>query len=240
LIVRLRRLAQQFLHRPQCVFIHLGFVMAVHKDPPWLPKLAADARLKIARADAIHSYGNLEISLNLLFARLLGTKPDLAGIVLFRISNTRARSKILEQLIKRKYGAKFNLYWNFLFKFIGQLDQRRNEVVHWHMGILPNFGRTGKLTSATVRLAPPNFWDRRAGKQSLTERDLNDFALKCDFADAAVWCFVAYVMMHAGNRGLRATWRGICQQPLAYPPPDTHPIRQRWPRRIALLVPSRR
>jgi hypothetical protein len=225
--VRLRRLAQQCLHHPKCVFIYLGLVMVAHKDPPWLPRLPADARLKIARAEAIDSYGNLEISLNLLFARLLGTKPGLAGIVLFRISNTRARTKILEQLIKRKYGPKFNLYWNSVFKFIGQLDQRRNEVVHWHMRVLPHFGRSGRITSATAKLSPPNFWDRRAGKQSLTERDLNDFALRCDFADAAVWCFVAYVMMRSGNLKLRATWRDICQQPLTYPPPDTHPICQR-------------
>lgn len=213
--------------------------MAAHKGPPWLPLLPVDARLKIARADAIDSYGGLEVALALLFSRLLGTKPDLGALVLFQISNARARNKMIEQLMKRKYGSKFNLYWNWLIKFIDQLDQRRNEVVHWHMRIQPNFNRAGRLTSGSVMLSPPNLWDRRRGKGRITERDLSAFALKCDFAEAAVWSFLIYVMGRQGRRKTRAAWLGICQQPLAYPPPDTHPICQRWPKRIILLAPSR-
>jgi hypothetical protein len=104
--------------------------MATHKSFPWLSQVPVDARFKIARAEAIDAYSGLEISLARLFAEMLGTKPDLAGIVLFRIGNARARNKMIEQLIKPKYGPKYNFYWNSVFKFIGQLDQRRNEVVH--------------------------------------------------------------------------------------------------------------
>jgi hypothetical protein len=145
---------------------------------------------------------------------MLGTKPDLAGIVLFRIGNARARNKMIEQLIKLKYGPKYNFYWNSVFKFIGQLDQRRNEVVHWSMSVLPNFGRTGKLTSATIKLVPPNIWDRRKTKEGLNERDLKDFALKCEFAEAAVWCFVMFSISRRSNRKQRATWLDVFQQPL--------------------------
>jgi hypothetical protein len=212
--------------------------MVTHKNPPWLPPLPADARFKIARADAIDVYSGLEIALARLFAVVLGTKADLAGIVLFRVGNTRARNKMIEQLIKRKYGSKYNLYWNSVFKLIGQLDQTRNEVVHWSMSVLPNFNRSGMLTSAAVKLTPPNIWDIKRGKQKLIERDLKSFALKCEFAEAAVWSFVMFAL-NPRNRNRRATWLAIFQQPLAYPPPDNHPIRQRWPKRIALLMPSR-
>ena len=235
-----RRLPQQFLHRPQCVFVNLGLVCLVaHKNPSVLSLLPADARLKIARADAIDAYSGLEIALARLFAQVLGTTPDQAGVVLFRVGNARARNKMIEHLIKRKHGPKYNLYWNWLLKFIGQLDQRRNEVVHWHMQIRPNFGRSGNLTSATASLVPPNVWDRRRSRQSLNERDLKDFALKCDFAEAAVWFFVFYGEGRLGTRKMRATWQDIFQRPLAYPPQDNHPICQRWPKRIVLLAPSR-
>ncbi|HZE52592.1 MAG TPA: hypothetical protein VE111_04865 [Bradyrhizobium sp.] len=213
--------------------------MAAHLKPPQSPHPLADARLKIARAEAIDAYGGLEISLSRIFADLLGTKPDLAGIVLFRIGNSRARNKMIELLIKRKYGAKFNLYWNSVFKLIGQLDNRRNEIVHWNMSVRPNFGRSGKLTSATAKLFPPNIWDRRRGKQSLNERDLFDFVLRCEFAEAAVWSFLTFLVIHGGNAKLRAAWRGIFQQPLVYPPVDDHPICLRWPKHRILLRPAR-
>ena len=129
--------------------------------------MPADARFKIARAEAIDAYSSLEISISRLFADLLGTKPDLAGVVLFRIGNARAHNKIIELLVKRKYGPKFNLYWNSVFKLMGQLDHRRNEVVHWSTSVLPNFGRSGKLTSVTVKLVPPNIWDHRRSKLAL-------------------------------------------------------------------------
>ena len=213
--------------------------MAPDKNPP--TPLLADARLKIARAEAIDAYSGLEIALSRLFAHLLGITAKSAGIVLFRIGNARARNKMIELLIKGKYGPKHSLFWNSLFKFINQLDQTRNEVVHWHMLVAPNFGRSGKLTSATVKLIPPNIWDRRRKKQSLTERDLYDFALKCDFADAAVWSFVRFVAVPRSNRKWRAAWRDIFQRPLAYPPAGTHPICERWPkRRIELLLPRSR
>jgi hypothetical protein len=232
--VLLWRLEQR--HRPQHVFVNprLDRLMASHKKS----LLPPDASLKIARADAIDAYGGLEIALTRLFAQVLGTKPDLAGIVLFRVGNARARNKMIEHLIKRKHGAKYNLYWNSVLKFIGQLDQRRNEIVHWHMMIQPNFNRTGRLTSATATLRPPNLWDRRRTKESLSGRDLREFASRCDFADAAVWSFVFYGQGRHGNRKLRATWQDIFRQPLTYPPPDNHPIRQRWPKRVVLLQPS--
>jgi hypothetical protein len=181
----------------------------------------------------------VEIALARLVASLLGTKPDLAGIILFRISNARARNKAIELLIKKKYGAKFNSYWNSVFKFITQLDQTRNEIVHWHMRITPNFGRTGKLTSATTELVPLNIWEHRRGKGRYSERDLINFSLKCEFAEAAVWSFVTYVAIRRGHRKMRATWRDICQRALVYPPPDNHPICQRWPKARILLAPSR-
>lgn len=205
-----------------------------------LPSQSPDVRLRIARADAIESYSGLEIALCRLFAHVLGTKVELAGIVFFRITSARARNSTADALIKRKYGAKFNLFWNSIFKMIGQLDNKRNEIVHWRTNIQPNFNRAGRLTSVTAKLRPPNLWDRRRHKPSLDERDLNDFALKCEFVDAAIWSFVQFAVSgRRGGRKQRAAWRGIFQRPLTYPPPHNHPICMRWPKRQVLLVPVR-
>jgi RecB family exonuclease len=87
----------------------------------------------VARANAIQAYAKLEFSLSIVFSRLLGTQPDIAGLVFFRITNTYQRNGILEDLKKHRFGNEYNLFWNSIMKIIRQIDQRRNEIVHWHV-----------------------------------------------------------------------------------------------------------
>src|SRR5437588_2076306 len=139
------------------------------------PRLPVDQRLKIARADAIEAYSNLELALCRLLALLLGTKVDLAGIVFFRINNTRARSAALDSLLRHKYGTKYNLYWNSVFKLITQLDNERNQIVHWRTQLDLHWGRKKQLSSVTAKLMPPNMWDTRPKRPFITEKGLKDF-----------------------------------------------------------------
>jgi hypothetical protein len=55
-----------------------------------------------ARAMAIQSYAHLEQTLSFLFAKWLGAPIDLAGLVFFRITNTHARNRILDDLKEKK------------------------------------------------------------------------------------------------------------------------------------------
>jgi hypothetical protein len=212
--------------------------MSAHRKSP-RHRYPADVRLRLARADAIESYSSLELTLCSLFAILLGTKADLGGIVFFKITATRSRNSIIETLIKRKYGTEFNAYWNSVIKIIGQLDNKRNEVIHWYSGMNLNFARDGRISSATAMLVPPNLWDRKRGSPKLTEKTLNDFTLKCEFAEAAILSFLLYGKGRRIRRKPRAAWRDIFRQPLAYPPPDKHPIRLMWPKQTILIRPLR-
>ena len=87
----------------------------------------------LARASAIQAYAALERSLSFLFAQWLGTPIDVAGLVFFRITSTHARNRILDDLKKKKLENQYNLFWNSLLALTRTIDQRRNEIVHWHI-----------------------------------------------------------------------------------------------------------
>jgi hypothetical protein len=210
----------------------------IFQNAPW-NRLTPDARLMVLRAKAIDSYANLEMTLSTLFGRLLGVKPDVAGIILFRVTNAGARNSIVEKILHHRYGKKYNLYWNSVKALLRPLDQRRNEIVHWHMATYPNFGRTGKITSASAILAPLNIWERRRSKGKLREKDLADFALKCEFVEAALWHLAVYGIGRIGKRGPRSTWQDILRRPIDYPPAPAHPICLMWPKRVFRVQASR-
>jgi hypothetical protein len=89
--------------------------------------------LPLSRALAIQAYATLEFSLSTIFAQWLGTSVDVAGLVFFRITNTHARNRILDDLKKKRLESNYNLFWNSLLSLIRTIDQRRNEIVHWHI-----------------------------------------------------------------------------------------------------------
>ena len=97
-------------------------------DPERDTKLTLE--LMIARAGAIQAYAYLEFCLASLFARLLQTDIDAAGIVFYRIINARSRNRILNDLKKNRCRDIYPEYWNSLIKNMTELDQKRNEIVH--------------------------------------------------------------------------------------------------------------
>lgn len=174
------------------------------------------------RANAIQAYANLEMSLTVLFAALLSIPLDLAGLVLFRITNTHARNRILDDLQSKKHGTTYETFWNSLISFIRALDQRRNEIVHWHVVQNIDLARDHK-EAASLSLAPPTGWMTQS-TASLLENDLSDFIQRCDFASRLITMFRGVLHAPSIPDDVRETWLKIFAQSVTYPPPDTHPL----------------
>ena len=84
----------------------------------------------VSRAAAIQAYAKLEQALCGLFAFVLGVDAPTAGIVFFKIVNSKSRLDIIEKLKKRKLGAAHNLYFNSLLTGMKKLDGRKFFNVH--------------------------------------------------------------------------------------------------------------
>ena len=175
-------------------------------------------QLAIARAGAIQAYASVESSISMLFATLLGTDFETAGIVFFRIVNTRARVVILEDLLEKRHKDRYATYWNSMVKLIRSLDAKRNEIVHWHLA--HNLHIEGDRPTAHFTLIPPNFWTKTDVK-TLTPNDLIEFSRKCDFVSRSL---VMFFVMLTNRLPEPSPWLEIFQQPAAYPPPDNHPL----------------
>ena len=172
------------------------------------------------RANAIQAYANLEMSLKHLFAGQLGIPTDVAGLVLFRITNTHARTRILNDLHHKNQGAKYDRFWKSLLSLVRTLDQRCNEIVHWHVVQTINLGLDHK-DAARLSLAPPAGW--AAQSTAISENELTDFIQRCDFAHRLINMF-DLVLYHPTIHTEREPWLKIFEQPIIYPPPDTHPL----------------
>ena len=65
----------------------------------------------ILRAKAIDEYAQLEQAMAFLFAALARTERDVASLIFFRITNASSRNRIIEDLIKRRFGDACNHFW---------------------------------------------------------------------------------------------------------------------------------
>jgi len=184
-----------------------------------IPEHEVERAFAIARATAIAWYTHIEKSLASFFAHLMGVSEDYAGVSFFRINNARARNAMLERLLKKRHGGTYNIFWNSLVKQLQALDETRNQIVHWttvtHMS---DKGRDA------VTLIPPNHWDRdwgNPGAPEITVEHLYEFILKCDFYSRM---FNIFTWTLSGQREVDPTWQQIFQQPVIYPPPNSHPL----------------
>ncbi len=195
-----------------------------------------DDELRLARAISIEAYASVESAMVVLLARLLGTTNDLAAIVFFRITNTSARNGIIEQLLEKAHGTKYNNYWHGqpgtgaqrrvpgLFALIQQLDSRRNEIVHWHSA-----STSTSLGERWDDLRPAYFWARSPHLKPITTPDLDEFTIRAGFVQRSIFYFVQFtsktteVFLRAYGGELE-TWTQIFQQPATYPPASDHPL----------------
>lgn len=192
-----------------------------------LGSIQRDTKLMIARIGAIEGYANVEQSLCSLFSSLLGSPIDRAAIVFFRITNTHSRNFIIESLLAKQHGSKYNPYWygdqkNGLINLIRQLDGKRNEIVHWHTQQNIHFAEDSYSTSEL--LVPPNVW--AGSSASISTDDLLEYIAKADFVQRSINMFNLITINLAPQIpvDVRDTWLQIFAQPVTYPPGNTHPL----------------
>lgn len=185
------------------------------------------SQLYVARAGAIETYAGLEGQLGMLFARLLGVDLQTAGIVFYRIVNTRSRNTILEKLLHLKHGAAYDAFWNSLVKHIRKLDGWRNEVVHWRArGV--GFGGPEYV----LVLAATDIWDPSPNGPCWDVENLKYFHAYALF----VTKLVEQLRRHFEGAPIDDAWLQIFREPVAYPPVDNHPL---FPMRRELGIPPR-
>jgi hypothetical protein len=176
----------------------------------------------LKRALAIKDYVSVEGSLAGLFNTLLGTSLRTSGIVFYRFINARLRNSVLDDLIGLEHQQNVP-YWNSMLKVLRQVDARRNEIVHWAMGT--TISSDGSPVFRDPRLTPPNFWANTPDTPILRVTDIEDFSLRCDFVSRGVNILSASI---SGQLERGHTWHEICRQPVAYPPPDNHPLSRNY------------
>jgi hypothetical protein len=193
--------------------------------------------IQIHRAQAINAYAAVEQSLCRLFGSLIGTNLKLAAVVFYRITNTHSRNRIIDDLLNERHGKAYEAYWNGIpntpnrngmFTIIRQLDQSRNEIVHWHMSskFVP-----GTIEPSEIGLMKPDVWpiSYDPDNRTISSNDLVEFIWKADFASRSLNMFFLYLQGSLGAPNpLHATWREIFGQPAFYPPPDTNPLSRNW------------
>jgi hypothetical protein len=179
--------------------------------------------LMLARAKAIQMYASVEQSLASLFGVLVQTSPKIAGIIFFRIVNTRSRNAILEGILKERHGTAYDVYWTSILKMVVQLDSERNEIIHWH--VVQELGKfEGDRALTSFKLSVPNFWAYTATSPSKSAHDINQFSFRCDYVTRSLNMFTVHLQGDVLPAESASTWREIFQQPAVYPPPDNHPL----------------
>jgi hypothetical protein len=172
-------------------------------------------KFNTARGVAIASYANLEHCLVAWFAHLMDAEISYAGVPFFGINNARGRNIMLGRLLRKRYGSKYNLFWNPLEKELNSHAQVRNEIVHWT--VLSVVNHLGKLTN--VKLIPPNYWDRDANSPKKTIAEMDDFSAQSRYLMRAV-DMLHYVA--SGRKPEQPAWNEICVRAIPDPLPSSH------------------
>jgi hypothetical protein len=185
-------------------------------------KLAEQHPIWASRGKAIQSYAILEQALSSALAELGGMTRETAVTIFYKITNTGSRSGILEKLLHKKHGTRFNLFWNAYFKELRKIDLRRNAIVHW-LSVMYAAMDTDNMMIIGVELIPPS----NAGgepEDRITSDDLMAFAAQCDAFARLCNMFVGATSDRDMPEAIKQPWLEIFQQPLIYPLPTGHPV----------------
>jgi hypothetical protein len=98
------------------------------------------------RLRAIEKYALLELNLVGLVEFLLGIDFNNAVAIFYRMTNTRSRYALIDDLLSQSRHRDFRKFWRSFERKQGQIDQTRNGIVHWisiahHEN--PNIGHVG-------------------------------------------------------------------------------------------------
>jgi hypothetical protein len=187
------------------------------------------AMLQFVRGRALDAYSGFEQIYMEVLAHLIGTDLGIGGIIYFRLTSAGLRNRTIEDLIERKHGDRFNAYWfgtkdrPALRELIRQIDDRRNQIVHWKPVFNHDIGE--------FVLRPPNLWAAKKNSPFLTIDDICEFKAKTDcvrhYAGNFNWRTVRYSEGQISDHA--RAWLDKFEQPPVYPPPDTgHPLSKLW------------
>jgi hypothetical protein len=188
-------------------------------------------KLQLARAEAIEAYARFENCLSILFGLLLGTPSPKSSVIFYKITSANNRNQIIESLIKIEHGDKYKVNWHGdgksggksgLFKLIYQLDQTRNELIHW---TVVRTIATTELNAQIEKLVPPNMFRFQNIGKTISIAELNNFIAKANFVSGSVLNFAINTAKAVRvPDSARDPWLPIFQQPATYPPPSGHPL----------------
>ena len=197
---------------------------------------ATDNRLQATRGRAIAAYAEVEHSLCNLFEYFIGSVPQVASMIFYRISALNTRNNLLEELLHHKCGSSYDIYWygeptaprksrGGMMALIRNLDSMRNNIVHWHIGLSFTFdGDT--VTSQTPVLMHPATFTVSDHTVRLQEDDLQVFIHKAEFVRLSLTVFHAIISGKTNDGFSAQTWKRIFQRPAIYPPESDHPLAQ--------------
>jgi len=186
-------------------------------------KLAEQDPIWASRGKAIQSYAILEQGLCFLLADLSEMKRATAATVFYRITNTDARNKILEKLLRDKHGRKFNLFWSAYFKELRMIDIKRNEIVHWLSAMNAAINTSDMMIIGITLIHPASLGGPKPPPNQITSKHLLDFAIKCDVFARLCNMFIGVTCGDFAGAAAEP-WLDIFQRPLVYPLPAGHPL----------------
>ena len=88
-------------------------------------------RFDANRLRAIEKYALLELNLVSLAELLLGVDFNKALAIFYRMTNTRSRYALIDELLSQSRYREFRTFWRSFERKQGLLDQTRNSIVHW-------------------------------------------------------------------------------------------------------------
>jgi hypothetical protein len=180
------------------------------------------------RGKAIQAYANLEQALSGLFSALAGTNREIGSTIFFRIINSDARRKIIENLWRRKFDVQFNSFRNSLFSELQPIDRERNEIVHWNAAC--KAGHDGVNTTAQVVLTPANLIGGQKPPLTKTVDQIQTFMDKAIFFARLINMFT---LIGCGTTPMsdseKKPWLDIFGRKVIYPPPSDHPLSDKPP-----------
>lgn len=185
----------------------------------------------IRRSEALDGYASVEQSLAQILALLLES-DKYASSIFFRITNSSARCRIIQDLLEQKYEDKYSNFWHGIPKtknrrgimnLIHGLDAMRNQIVHWHT--VCNIGTYDGVTKNILILKPPMFWVGSNMDAELTVSDMVEFRNKASFVSRSLNMFALCLNEHVKDVFTgRDRWLEILKEPCIYPPPPDHPL----------------
>ena len=188
-----------------------------------LQKGAADEFWAI-RGHAIQGYANLEQSLCHLLSLVSGMSFDVAAVVFFKITSADSRNKILDKLIRMKYGTVYGRFWNSFFKAVHGVDRTRNEIVHWNVVSNVSKGDDGETRVRLSLNARASIYITDSGAHTLSANDLVAFMEECSFYTRLSNMFFAVMGLQGMTDADKQPWLKVFSEPIVYPAPAGHPI----------------